>query len=182
MSEVRTEALAVEGRANGNVRGEQQGISIQKIIGMALAWWPLFIAFLLASLLIAYLYLRYTIPQYKINAKVLVQDDKKGGAQDGAFLEELGLDGKSNVDNEVEIFKSRTLMQRVVRALNLNQTVTTHGRFRANEQFQNTPFQMLAQSVEEDSLKSKRFAIKLEKIDSRHFLITAANKRYKGTW
>jgi uncharacterized protein involved in exopolysaccharide biosynthesis len=42
----------------------------------------------------------------------------------------LGLSSglKSNVDNEIEILKSRTLVQRVVKKLNLNTSFLVEGR------------------------------------------------------
>ncbi len=43
-----------------------------------LPYWPFFILFTFLSIAGAFLYLRYTNPIYQTNARLLVQDDKKG--------------------------------------------------------------------------------------------------------
>ncbi|MBO9595201.1 MAG: polysaccharide biosynthesis tyrosine autokinase [Niabella sp.] len=67
----------------------------------------------------AFIYLRYTLPQYKIHAKLLVSDDKKGGSllQNAALSELSGIMGaKSSVENEVEVLKTADLMHEMVLA------------------------------------------------------------------
>src|SRR5690606_3228052 len=108
---------------------EENTLDIRKFIDRFIGYWPWFAATVFVSLLIAFLYLRYATPVYKTSATVMVQDDKKGATMaDGALMEQLGLGGKSNVDNEVQIFKSRTLMERVVRDLQLYISYHTQGR------------------------------------------------------
>jgi uncharacterized protein involved in exopolysaccharide biosynthesis len=64
--------------------------------------------------------LRYTVPEYEATATT-GKDEMKGKmlSEMSAFAD-LGLSSglKSNVDNEIEILKSRTLVQRVVKKLN----------------------------------------------------------------
>lgn len=71
---------------------------------------------------IAYLQLRYGTPEYKINARVLIEDEQEGaaGISQGAFLGDFSslIGGVSSVDNEAEIFKTRFLMEQVVQKLN----------------------------------------------------------------
>lgn len=43
--------------------------------------WKWFVLSLFISLIIAFLYLRYTIPQYNAKATILVRDDRKGNVQ-----------------------------------------------------------------------------------------------------
>jgi len=91
-------------------------------------FWILFS--ILLCLIASYLYVRYTTPIYSIGARVLVNDDKKGGGMGGGnALGDLGglLGSKSTVDNEVEIFKTKYLMQQVVRDMNLNVTYFDEG-------------------------------------------------------
>lgn len=94
-------------------------------------WWVIVITVLL-SVFIAAIYLRYSTPLYSINARLIVEDNKKGGSglDPTAMFGDLGfLSAVSNVDNEVEILKTRLLMEQVVRSLRL------HVRFFANEKF-----------------------------------------------
>ena len=101
-------------------RGVEEN-NVQRLLGKVLSNWPIFAGCLAVSLACAFLYLRYTTPVYKVKAKVMIKDDKKaGGGAENQVLSELGMGGKSNVDNEIEIFKSRSLMERVVKGMQLN--------------------------------------------------------------
>jgi len=133
---------------------ETSNIDIRKIIGILVSNWRLFAFSALLCLAMAYIYLRYSTPIYKIKATVLVQDEKKGGdLGDAGMLSDLGLGGKSNVDNEVEIFKSRTLMERVVRDLQLYTTYYTEGRVKKVERYEDKYFQVSFVPLFEDSVK-----------------------------
>src|SRR5690606_24175137 len=84
-----------------------------------LPYWPIFIAFLIVSLFAAWFYLRITPPQYEISASILIKDENKGSTE-GATINALDqVSRKKIVENEIEIFRSRTLMQEVVDNLHL---------------------------------------------------------------
>jgi capsular exopolysaccharide synthesis family protein len=94
----------------------------------------------------AYVYLRYTIPQYQASTTILVKDDKKGGmlSELSAFSDMgLGSGLKSNLDNEVEILKSRTLAERTVLKLGLNVSMVRKGKVIDLEIYQDKPIQVL---------------------------------------
>ena len=88
-----------------------------------LVHWRWFLVSVLIGLVLAFLYLRYTSPTYEATTTILVKDEKKGGmlSELSAFAD-LGMGGamKSNVDNEIEILKSRTLVESAIKELNLN--------------------------------------------------------------
>lgn len=76
--------------------------------------WPWFVASVIICLAGAWLHLRQTTPVYNISASVIIKDDKKGGNSGGnlAALEGLGLvNSVSNIDNEIEILRSKTLVK-----------------------------------------------------------------------
>ncbi len=81
----------------------------------------------------AYIYLRYTVPSYKIHAKLLVSDEKKGGGMlSSSALGDLSslMGTKNSVDNEVEVLKTADLMREMVLAekayINYFNTGTVH--------------------------------------------------------
>ena len=102
-------------------------IDYQAIWQKCIKHWRWFAASVLACLIIAFIYLRYTAPVYNVTAGVLIQQkDSKGGlgaALSGGALGMLsGLGGvslSSNFDNELEIMQSRTLLKKVVTDLGL---------------------------------------------------------------
>ena len=106
------------------IKEDEDTIDIKKILNQLLEKWHWFIISALICILISFLYYKYTAPTYQINARVLVNDDAKGGGvakQAGALMDLGGIIGaKNSVDNEVEILKTRFLMEQVVRKMQLN--------------------------------------------------------------
>lgn len=103
--------------------------------------WPWVLVSTGLCLSIAFIYLRYTTPVYEITATLLVKDDTKGtDLGEAAIMENLGLSsGQSNVDNEVEILKSRMLMEKVVQDLQLFTTCFVKGNIKTTELFDQSP-------------------------------------------
>ncbi|PUZ26243.1 capsular biosynthesis protein [Chitinophaga parva] len=104
--------------------------------------WYWFLLSVIVCMAGTWAYLRYVTPDYKINAKILVEDQQKGGDIPGKdVLDELDLfNSKSNVENELEIVKSRTLMENVVRKLQLNVAYFAEGRIKKTEEWGALPF------------------------------------------
>jgi capsular exopolysaccharide synthesis family protein len=96
-------------------------------------------------LILAFLYLRYTIPQYQASTTILVKDEKKGGmlSELSAFAD-MGIGGgmKSNLDNEIEILKSRKLVESTVKKLNLNTTFIVKGNVVDREIYYDAPIEV----------------------------------------
>jgi capsular exopolysaccharide synthesis family protein len=119
-------------------------VKIEKIIAKAKIYWPLFLICVLLSILIGYIYLRYSTPIYKIHAKVLIKDEKKGNGSEGQLFQDLGIrTGVASVDNEIEIFKSRSIMLKVVRDLQLNVHYWISGAINKTELYHDAPFKMI---------------------------------------
>ena len=99
-------------------------IDIQELLFKYIIHWPWFVGAVLICLVGAWIYLRMATPIYNISATVLIKDDKKGGAAGMITgLENLGLDGlvssSQNIDNEVEVLRSKTIAKEVVEQLGL---------------------------------------------------------------
>lgn len=107
-------------------------------------YWHWLTVSLVFSVAFGLLYLRYNTPQFLVKASILVRDDAKGSEfGDAAFLESMGLSSmQSSVDNEIEILKSRTLMESVVEDLQLNVRYYSTGRVKTTELFENSPFRL----------------------------------------
>lgn len=114
-----------------NTRSNQlpkdEGLDISKLLPKIIRKWPLILLSVIICLGLSYLYLQYTTPMFRISARVLVNDEKKGGNALGAAADALGdlgglLGTKSTVDNEAEILQTRYLMEQVVADMHLNIT------------------------------------------------------------
>lgn len=103
---------------------EEDNIDLKSIFDKILDKWFWFVFSLIVATLIAFFYIKFTAPLYQITAKVLVNDNGKGGGiakQAGAMMDFSGLiAGSNSVDNEAEILKTRFLMEQVVRQMQLN--------------------------------------------------------------
>lgn len=118
---------------------EEKGPSfnIRLFLLQYLRYWYLFIVFVALTLGAATLYLRYTTPVYLVNAVLLIRE-KPSNAGDRI----LGIAGEdprgSQLENEVELLKSRGLMLRVVDALNLTVRYYKEGKIARDEELYDT--------------------------------------------
>jgi len=100
-----------------------------------------FILGIVLAILAAYIYLRYTPNQYEVNASILIDNKENGGSVNSELsaFADLGLlgDSKTSLDTEIDVLKSRTLMQRVVKDLGINITYYTPWRIKARESYKN---------------------------------------------
>jgi tyrosine-protein kinase Etk/Wzc len=166
---------------------EQQGIDIRKIITKALALWPwmLLCAIITIGASVAYLY--FSAPSYKVNASILIkdQDNKMGGGPDMSMLQSIGLlSGASNVDNELQIFQSYTLMNRVVQDMELNVAYFTHKGFKDIQLYGGqVPFSITFPQFNEDTLLADpmKYDLNLQGVNS--FVIKDEdNHTWRGHW
>src|SRR5690606_20457897 len=110
---------------------EDDNFNLKDQLSRYLVNYKWFVFSVVVSLFLAFIYLRYSTPEYKVSAVVLIKDDKKGGlASEYANFADLGVlgGGKSNLDNEIEILKSRTLIEKTVLDLELNVSYFNDGR------------------------------------------------------
>ncbi len=84
-----------------------------------LSFWKWFIISLVVFIAIAVVYIKYSLPIYKIETAVLFQDSQKGsGSSAMDAFDGMGLiTQRSNVDNEMEMIASSLIADKVVREL-----------------------------------------------------------------
>lgn len=116
------------------LKSEQpQAKNIREIISQYTKYWYLFLIGGLLGFGGAYLYcLYYTIPQYRIASTILL----KGGenAPDVGALGDISINKSAkNINNEIEVLYSLSLMQRVVSELNLSVGYLVEGRVKSTE-------------------------------------------------
>jgi len=102
---------------------DSDNFSIQKEIKKYLIHWKWFLlsAFLFGVL--GVVYLKKTSSVYNITSTILIKDNNEGRglSELAAFGDLAGLSGGNNdIDDEVDIIKSKTLLSKVVKDLNLN--------------------------------------------------------------
>ena len=105
-----------------------------------LMYWPWILGCVAVFLIGAFFYLKTLTPLYTVSSSVLIKNESKGGAN-GADLADLGFVTSStqSFDNELEILRSRTLIKKVVTALDLYISYSVPGRFRDTELYKQSP-------------------------------------------
>ncbi len=84
---------------------------------------------------IAWVKLRYATNIYQVGGSILLEDNAKSSISEEIITEKLGLEQESNVDDQIQVLKSTTLMRRVVDSLDLNVTYYTVGRVKTSEMY-----------------------------------------------
>ena len=109
-----------------NLRREENELNLSDLFHIVLANWYWFVLSVLVCAGVAVLYLKWAPKVYTRTASVLIKDNSKGGGlSESAAFEELNMfNVKSNVDNEVLVFKSKRLMSVVAERLNLDISYT----------------------------------------------------------
>lgn len=129
--------------------------------------WLLYLTSIIFLIAAAFFYIRYTTPKYRAHAKILVKDSKKGGeiAGSGIFQELDLLSDHNSTDNEVELLKSRTLLEKTVDELDLHVRYFTEGTIKTKEAYHHKlPLSLQIFNLNTDSLPDEKISI--EKVNS----------------
>ncbi|WP_299782676.1 polysaccharide biosynthesis tyrosine autokinase [uncultured Formosa sp.] len=115
---------------------------ISDILHLYLSKWKYFLLSIFVCLVIAFIFLRYSTNQYQSTAIIKITDEK----QMNKFPEISGLQtsgllsGDSDViSDEIEILKSKTLIEQVIKDLKLNIRFYVQGRIKEKENYLDPP-------------------------------------------
>lgn len=167
--------------------GEQseEQVNIQELLFRYLIHWPWFVVSIIICIACAWGYLRLTTPIYNITATVLIKDEKKGGgANMPSELEKMGLDGfvssSNNVDNEIEVLRSKSLAREVVNNLGLFVTYMDEDEFPSKELYHTSPVLVSLTHQEADKLPGRmEINMILQPTGALGVQITVGEKEYR---
>lgn len=125
---------------------EEKPVDLRLYLGLLRRYWYLFLLFPFLTLSAAWLYLRYTPKTYEVKSTVLIKGQESGSSasdltEEVAFSD-LGsglLTGSINLENEMQILRSRSLMRGVVDSLNLRVQYLVQGRIAGSELYKRSP-------------------------------------------
>ncbi|MHB1147653.1 MAG: GumC family protein [Lutibacter sp.] len=120
------------------INDNDESLNLREQLENYLFHWKWFVLGVAVALVGAFLYLRYTPNQYTVSTTILVDDKNSGGlASELSAFEDLGLLGgsKAVLDNEIELLKSKSLAERVVKSLGTNVTFFKQGNVIKSELF-----------------------------------------------
>ncbi|MFV8374692.1 GumC family protein [Flavobacterium sp. LB1P71] len=178
---------------NNNFENDfDNSIDLKTILNKYLIHWHWFLLAVIVSFLGAFFFLRYTIPQYTATTTILVKDEQKGGmlSELSAFAD-MGIGGgmKNNLDNELEILKSRSLTASTVKKLNLNTSFIAKGNISDIEIYEDAPitvnfvdkknnFYQQTINLTFTGLNSKKFKLEEESATANSKVILASKNEF----
>ena len=176
--------MVEERKERTGAQSEEQN-NIQEILFRYLIHWPWFVVSVIICVACAWGYLRLTTPVYNITATVLIKDDKKGGgASMSSELEKMGLDGfvssSNNVDNEIEVLRSKSLAREVVNNLGLFVTYMDEDRFPKRDLYRTSPVLVSLTPQEADKLpQTMEVGMSLQPVGTMDVQIRVGKKEYR---
>lgn len=141
-------------------KSELWNLSIKDLFYKYVRFLPLFLLSVAICLFLAFAYLRYTTRVYSATGSMLIKSEPQQRPNNDitAILE--GENTRTeNIQNEIEVLKSRPLMQRVVKKLNLEFEYIAQGKIKDYNIYKQGPFIAEALKIK-DTLSSFSMGIK----------------------
>lgn len=175
----------IEEKKEKNVEQPEDQVNFQEILFRYLIHWPWFIVAIIICVAAAWGYLRLTTPVYNISATVLIKDEKKGGgASISSEFENMGLNGfvssSSNLENEIEVLRSKSLAREVVNRLGLFVTYIDEDGFLSKELYRTSPVQVSLTPQEAEKLQqTMKVSMLLQPTGAIDVKIAVGEKEYQ---
>jgi len=131
-----------------------QGVNIKEQLLKYLHYYWLFIITIIIGVTCAWLYLRYSTPVYSVQSTMLIRADNsgRGGGGGEEFFSDIALFQSSvNKQNEIEMLKSRTMMERVVDRLGLQKDYYVKGNLKNSSVYKDSPFSLEFVSIKDSN-------------------------------
>lgn len=104
--------------------------------------WYLFVIFLALAFSMAYYQLLKENPMYRISGSVMIEEDDDPQAVEGKSIQGITLKVGATLENEMQIFRSRNLMEEVVRELGLEVSYFGVGKHKKSELYHYSPVRL----------------------------------------
>lgn len=157
-------------------------INIKKILYQYLHYWYYFLIGIVLALALAALFLLLSTPKYLISSSVLVRDIDKGPdfqAGNPVFKDLDVFNQLTSIENELEAFRSLSLMQRALISLNLQTSYFVPGAL--NEKIiygQHVPVKVVVSRLIKDALE-RDLTIAIKDENSFELLDSNSNTSYR---
>ena len=116
---------------------------LKEILSVYTKQWKWFLLFGLIAIILAFIYLRYQIPEYSAAAKIqIVEENNSGSGLD--LLGDLNMfsGSKNNIEDEIQLINSRSNFIELVKELRLNIKIELIGNIISSELYNNPPLKL----------------------------------------
>ncbi|MFT4805484.1 MAG: tyrosine-protein kinase Etk/Wzc, partial [Psychroserpens sp.] len=111
-----------------------------------LRYWYLFIFASAIALGIAYIYLKKYTPIYKVTAGLLLKDERTQ-PRSNEIMDQFDMVGVRNIDNQIQVLRSRPILEKVVRVLGIEVSYFYESRSRDKEIYTSSPLRIDATEI-----------------------------------
>ena len=159
--------------SNNQILGsnEENTVNIREVLFKYFIHWKWFLLSLAIFFIGAKLYLRYSIPEYKSLTTLLIKRDESGGIpSEFSALQDIGMFAGSSkdIDDEMEVLKSKTLVQKAIKEGKFNISYVLEGRIKSSESYRESPIDITFIDTKEDFFE-KDTLIKIKVVNSNKF-------------
>ncbi len=135
--------MIIDDNSDNLINQENEETHLRDIVFRYLSHWKWIFSSVLIFTLLAYIYIKLGTPLYKIETDLLIKDNKQNMTGQNDLLKDLDLFSSDKIiDNEIQILKSKTIMEKVVKGLKLQTNYFNTDGVRKHEVYGNLPFRV----------------------------------------
>lgn len=131
--------MSDEKKYKPQANSDDQSVDIKSIIFNCLSHWYLFVISVIIALIAGFFINRYKDNIYQTTATVLIKDDRSS-FDPTSIMTNMSYSNMQNIENEMTILKSWSLVERVVKKMGIEVTYMNKGRIATSEMYKNAPF------------------------------------------
>jgi len=152
-------------------------INLREIVIKYLRKWYWFVISVFVCFIIAFLYIKITIPTYQVQSTILLrQDDSSMGFSEMAILESMGMGGTSKeVEDEIQVLKSKTIMMNVIQHLGIQTEYLQKKGLRQIDTYPEIPLELITPVGFKDTL-TKTVVLEIKAVSAGYKINFKAGK------
>ena len=142
-----------------------------KILGKFLGKWYWFAACLVVALAASWYMLSKQPYMWRVTGSIVVEEDKSqsgGQMPQESIMQGLPFKNMGTLDRQIQILRSRNLMEKVVDSLRLDILYYHEERFKDTELYKNSPFKVALADKKEDAYGK---ILRVRQIDENRFTV-----------
>jgi tyrosine-protein kinase Etk/Wzc len=159
--------------AQNNVKADLGNLTIRDIFFKYVRFIPIFLISIAIALLGAYLYLRYSTPIYRATGAITFISENSKDRFDQIFK----ANATDDIDAEIEVLRSASLMERVILKANLYTNYFAIGKIKTLNIYKSCPFRLEILQIADSS---RFFSMNVNFLNQQEFRINNEKQVYKA--
>lgn len=123
-----------------NYEVEEREFDFKRFLFKYIKYWYVFVISIVLALFIAHFYNWYVKPLYRSSCRIIIKDDNANNSAQNLLKELKNENRVANIENEIQILKSKTLLSKAIRQLELDVTYILQGTIKSTELYNKSPF------------------------------------------